>query len=186
MAPVDSRDYVLGGIYYSVLVRNTCQHSQQTRRWPNSGPPSATLAQHQTNTGSTPRVCWELRSAGLVLLNTAGDDYKPTPTQCLLNVESASLVLASIHSVLVSTSCWGTCMFFFKTFFFQIAYTYIYTFTVHTIYSTEQKKTRQYVRGLAKWKQFQTSKKIWIELTTSGNQSPTWTENLVHVVAGDE
>ena len=25
------RDYVLSEIYYSVLVRNTCQHSQQTR-----------------------------------------------------------------------------------------------------------------------------------------------------------
>ena len=37
MAPVDSRDYVLSGIYYSVLVRNTCQHSQKTRRWPSSG-----------------------------------------------------------------------------------------------------------------------------------------------------
>ena len=38
MAPVDSGDYVLSGIYYSVLVRNTCQYSQQTRRWPNAGP----------------------------------------------------------------------------------------------------------------------------------------------------
>ena len=27
MAPVDSRDYVLSAIYYSVLVRNTCQES---------------------------------------------------------------------------------------------------------------------------------------------------------------
>ena len=35
---------------------------------------------------------------------TAGRDYKPTPTQCLLNVGPASLMLASIHSVLVSTS----------------------------------------------------------------------------------
>ena len=51
-------------------------------------------------------------AAGLVLLNTAGDDYKPTPTQCLLNVGPATPVLASIH----------------------------------TIYSTEQKKRRQYLR----------------------------------------
>ena len=35
---MDSRDYVLSGIYYSVLVRNTCQHSQKTRCWPNAGP----------------------------------------------------------------------------------------------------------------------------------------------------
>ena len=55
--------------------------------------------------GSTPRVCWELRSAGLVLLNTAGGDYKPTPIQCLSDVGPASPVLASIHSVIVNTSC---------------------------------------------------------------------------------
>ena len=32
------RDYVSSGIYYSVLVRNIRQHSQQTRRRPNAGP----------------------------------------------------------------------------------------------------------------------------------------------------
>ena len=44
-------------------------------------------------------------AAGQVLL-TAGGDYKPTPTQCLLNVGPASPMLGSIHSVsaLVSTS----------------------------------------------------------------------------------
>ena len=59
------RDYILSGIYYFVLVRNACQHSQQTRRtpnaaqcWSNAGTQSATLAQPQTSTGSTPRVCW--------------------------------------------------------------------------------------------------------------------------------
>ena len=36
---------------------------------------------------------------------TAGGDYKPTLTQCLLNVGSASPVLANINSALVSTSC---------------------------------------------------------------------------------
>ena len=41
---------------------------------------------------------------GLVLLTAGGDD-KLTPTQCLLNDRPASPVLASIHSVLVSTSC---------------------------------------------------------------------------------
>ena len=34
----------------------------------------------------------------------SGGDYKPTPTQCLLNVGPASPVLASRHSVLMSTS----------------------------------------------------------------------------------
>ena len=41
-------------------------------------------------TGSTHCVCWEVRSAGLVLLNTAGDDYKLTPTLCPVNVGPAS------------------------------------------------------------------------------------------------
>ena len=55
MAPVDSRDYVLGGIYYSVLERRrcvkhnvACQHSQHTRD----------ETQLQTSPGSTPCVCW--------------------------------------------------------------------------------------------------------------------------------
>ena len=43
-------------------------------------------------------------AAGLVMF-TAGGDYKPTLTQCMLNVGAASPVLASIHSALVSTSC---------------------------------------------------------------------------------
>ena len=42
-------------------------------------------------------------ASGLAVL-TAGGDYKPTPTKCLLNVGTA--VLASIHSALVSTSRW--------------------------------------------------------------------------------
>ena len=60
MAPVDSRNYVLSSIYYSVFVRNTCQHTQQTRRWPNARPMLTynVLAQHQTSTGSTPHVRW--------------------------------------------------------------------------------------------------------------------------------
>ena len=49
-----------------------------------------------------PRVSWV--AADLVLL-TAGGDYKPTPTQCLLNIGPASQMLASIHSIQVSTSC---------------------------------------------------------------------------------
>ena len=62
MVPVDSRDYVLSGIYYSALVRNTCQtlpaNTMLTQWWSNAGSPSATLAQQQPSTGSTPRVCW--------------------------------------------------------------------------------------------------------------------------------
>ena len=34
---MNSRDHALSEIY-SVLVRNTCQHFQQTRHWPNAGP----------------------------------------------------------------------------------------------------------------------------------------------------
>ena len=46
----------------------------------------------------------------IVLAGHAGGEYKLKTTQWLLNVEPASPVLASIHSVLVSTSCWRDCM----------------------------------------------------------------------------
>ena len=74
-------------------------------------------------------------------------------------------------------------MFFFR---FHI-YIYIHS-SLQTIYSTEQKKTRQYVRSLAKLKQFQTSKNKLDRAHNKhpppihfffGNQSPTWTENLL-------
>ena len=67
--------------------------AHRQRRWSSIKP---ALDQHL--------VFAELRSiaAGLVVL-AAGNDYKPTPTRCLLNVGSASSVLASIHSALVST-----------------------------------------------------------------------------------
>ena len=63
------------------------------RRWPSI---KLALVQRHVFAG--------LRSiaAGLVVLTTGGD-YKPTLTQCLLY---DGPVLASIHSVLVSTSCW--------------------------------------------------------------------------------
>ena len=71
MAPVDSRNYVLSGIYYSVLnptpmCEKQCRFSTlpasiALTQCSNAGQQSATLAQHQTSTGSTPRVCWELR-----------------------------------------------------------------------------------------------------------------------------
>ena len=68
--------------------------------WPNvcAAGPSSNL--HWFNAS-----CLLGEAASLVLLNTAGGNYKPTPTQCLLNVGPASPVLASIHSVQVSTSC---------------------------------------------------------------------------------
>ena len=44
------------------------------------------------------------------LVHIAGGDYKQTPTQCMLNVGLVSLVLASIHSALVSTLCLWECV----------------------------------------------------------------------------
>ena len=135
---------VLSGICYSVLVRNTCQHSQQTRHWLNAGPMLAPhlrrwprikpalvqrlvfagLSSIPVNTKHFYNICTMLDqrrrrwknviqmfcvcrgiAAGLVLLTACGD-YKPTPTQCLLNVGPVSPLVASIHSILVSTSCW--------------------------------------------------------------------------------
>ena len=104
MASVDSRDYVLSGIYYSVLDPTPMCETQCglstlppnmtfTQCCSNAGPLSATLAQHQTSTGSTP-VFAGLRS----IARWSGSDYCwPSPTQCMLNVGPASPVLASIH-----------------------------------------------------------------------------------------
>ena len=81
-----------------------------TRRWPSAGPILAHRPRRwlSIKTALLQRFVFAgLRSiaASLVVL-TAGGDYKPTPNQCLLNVGPASPVLASIHSALVSTSCW--------------------------------------------------------------------------------
>ena len=43
-----------GAKHLSTLPANTTL----TQCWSNAGPQSATLAQHQTRTGSTPCVCW--------------------------------------------------------------------------------------------------------------------------------
>ena len=55
--------------------------AHRLRRWPSIKP---ALGQRLVFAGLA-----ALR-AGLVLLNTAGDDYKPTPNQCLLNIGPAS------------------------------------------------------------------------------------------------
>ena len=77
--------------------------------WPTVCDPGTASNQHWINIGPTLYKCYTNVlcllgiAAGLVLLTAGGDD-KPTPTQCLVNVGPASPVLASIHSVLVSTS----------------------------------------------------------------------------------
>ena len=62
-------------------VNSPSKHEMLTQCWSNSCPPSATLAHHQTSTGSMPRVCW---AAGLAR-HTAGSEYKLTPIQFLVN-----------------------------------------------------------------------------------------------------
>ena len=59
--------------------RNLLFRFGATQCWSNAGPPAATLAQHQASTGSTPRVCWDVRADLLVV--TADSEYKPTPLQ---------------------------------------------------------------------------------------------------------
>ena len=87
MAPVD---YVLKGIYFDPML---------VQCWPTVCDARPASNQHWFNA-----LCL-LIAAGLVVL-TAGGNYKLTPTQCLLNDGPVSPVLASIHSALVSTSCW--------------------------------------------------------------------------------
>ena len=88
MAPVDMRDYVISGIYDSVLEPRRCaKHNvaAKTRRAPNAGP---MLALHLQRLPSIkPALVQRLVFAGLRSVATGP-------------------VLASIHSALVSTSCW--------------------------------------------------------------------------------
>ena len=77
------------------------KHKIFVQCWANVGSVVPTLYKCYTNV-----LCLLGIAAGLVLLA----DYKPKPTQCLLNVGPVSPVLASIHSVLISTSFCHTCI----------------------------------------------------------------------------
>ena len=104
---------------------------QRRRRWANietalceytvfdgklSGPVSCSSCRYcpanttrQRNAGSTPdqrRRLWQSTFQHWTVLSGVSTEYKLTPIQCLLNVGPASPVLGSIHSALVSTSCW--------------------------------------------------------------------------------
>ena len=67
---------------------------------------------HQPNAGSMLVHCrrlWPSTSQHWTVLFVGGGvstESKLTPIQCLLNVGPASLVLGSIHTALVSISCW--------------------------------------------------------------------------------
>ena len=81
-----------------LMCQSTCQC------WPSvedPGPASsqhnfwnATLAQHQTSTGSTPHVCWAAFNSTLVW-------------QCILLAESTSRHQPNVWA---STSCWSECL----------------------------------------------------------------------------
>ena len=70
------------------------------------------LSKHDTSTGSTLVHCRQPFPSTIqhwTVLSVRGDvstEYNLTPIQCLSNVGPASAVLSSIHSALVSTSCW--------------------------------------------------------------------------------
>ena len=61
-----------------------------TQCWSKAGPPSATLAQHQTSTGLTPRVCWAafnpVKNKTFVQFWTNVEDVVPTLYKCYTNV----------------------------------------------------------------------------------------------------
>ena len=70
------------------------KHDTSTQCQFNAGTPSPALAiNHQY---------WTVLSVG----GSVSTEYKLTLIQCLVNVGPASPALASIHSALVSTSCW--------------------------------------------------------------------------------
>ena len=128
MAPVDSRDYVLSGIYYSVLVlvHTPSKHDVDQmldQCWPTVCDAGLASSQHWFNAScllgcvqpskhkTFVNICIMRRRrwAGVVQMlykcfvfagnsSWSGGDYKLTPTQCSLNVGPASPVLASRHS----------------------------------------------------------------------------------------
>ena len=95
MANVDSRDNILSGMFWNhdrcAKHNVACQHSQQTRDV--AGPPSATLAQHQTSTGSMPRVCWAAFnsswSGSAYCWRRLQADTDPMSVRCMVSVAAA-------------------------------------------------------------------------------------------------
>ena len=80
-----------------------------TRRRPNARPPSATLAQHQTSTGSTPRVCWAVFNSWSVSSYCwwrVKAKNNPMSVKCWASVASAG----QYPSVLVSIQRWRDCV----------------------------------------------------------------------------
>ena len=107
MAPVNSRDDVLSGIY-SVLVQNL-QNSQQTRHWPNAGPMlTHHLRRWPSITGSTPRVCWAaFNPVNIKHLYNVGPTAKTLCRRCT-HVYTIVLCLLGIAAglVLLAAHCW--------------------------------------------------------------------------------
>ena len=101
MAPENWRDDVLSGIY-TVLVRNTCQHSQQTRpttqSWTNAGPSSEMLAQNQTQNQWFNASC---------LLGCVQPSEHETFVHCWTNVEDVVQMLYKCFVFAGNSSCPG-------------------------------------------------------------------------------
>ena len=72
-------------------VNTPSKHETLTQCWSNSGPPSATLAQHKTSTG----VYW-----------AAGWQCKPTPNRYLVNVGPAPPVLWTKAGLMLARRLW--------------------------------------------------------------------------------
>ena len=101
---VIGRDYVLSRIYYSVFARHLSTlpaNKTLTQCWTNAGPQSATLAQHQTSTVSTPRVCW----AAFNPVNTKY--YCPlwSVSECFENLRNYKRLSVQINRILPHKIC---------------------------------------------------------------------------------
>ena len=91
------------------FVNTPSKHETLTQCWSNAGSPSATLAQHETSTGSTPCVCWAAFNSSWSgsaycwrrLQGQLQADTDRMSAKCWTSVADAG----SFHSALV-TSCW--------------------------------------------------------------------------------
>ena len=81
------------------------KHETLTQCWTKSGPSSATLAQHQTSTGSTPRVCG---SGSAYCWRRVQANTDPISVKCWASVAGAGQYLfsPSQYLMLAVPACW--------------------------------------------------------------------------------
>ena len=148
---MDSRVYVLGGFLFrfgakhlSTLPANTTL----TQCWLtvcDAGPASN---QHWFSASCLLGAAFSWSSIAKYCSRRLQADTEPMSVKCWDSVAGAGQYPLSPSQYFMLRYLHVFFCVFLTLFFFEILYIYIYTFTVHTIYSTERKKTRQCVKTI--------------------------------------